>query len=147
MFTPSARGIALTKSFEECRLTAYHGEDDPPDVWTIGWGETESIEPGDVWTQAQADANLVNRLNVAGHAVLQCVDVQINQNQFDALTDLAYNIGSEAFTGSTLVKCINSHDFAGASAQFLRWDYADGQQSAGLERRRVAEQALFNAAD
>lgn len=144
MLIPSAQCIALTKSFEECRLEAYHGDDDPPGVWTIGWGETEGVAEGDMWTQAQADAALVNRLNIAGHAVLAAVDVAINQNQFDALTDFAYNEGSEALTNSTLVKYINANNFAAASAQFLRWDIADGQPSAGLERRRTAEQTLFN---
>jgi lysozyme len=142
---PSGACVALTKRFEKCLLAAYHGADDPPDVWTIGWGETNGVQEGDVWTQQQADADLLSRLGAAGSEVSCNLTNGISQNQFDALTDFVYNVGGAAFAGSTLLKCVNASDFSGAAAQFLRWDYANGQPSAGLERRRLAEQALFNS--
>lgn len=146
---PSAKCAALTESFEDCELTAYHGPDDPPGLWTIGWGQTNGITEGMVWTQEQADVDLIHTLNQCGLIVSRLVDVALTQNQFDALTDFEYNEGSGALAGSTLLKRLNAGDFAGAAAQFLVWDKVseNGQlePSAGLLRRRVAEQTLFNS--
>lgn len=40
---------------EGCRLSAYQ---DTVGVWTVGWGHAY-VHPGTVWTQAQADAQLL----------------------------------------------------------------------------------------
>ena len=46
------KGLVLTKSFEQCRLTAYQ---DPLGIWTIGWGHTgPEVVSGLTWTQALA---------------------------------------------------------------------------------------------
>ena len=71
------------------------------------------------------------------------VKVPINQNQFDALVSLAFNIGGPNFAGSTLVKKLNSGDPRGAADQFPRWKFADGKEMRGLVRRRAAERELF----
>ena len=55
----SDRGIALIKSFEGCRLTAYLC---PSGVWTIGYGHTEGVSKGQVITQEQADIFLKSDL-------------------------------------------------------------------------------------
>lgn len=61
-----------------------------------------------------------------------------------ACTDLAYNIGLNAFGSSTLRKVINDGgDNAAISAQFRRWNKAGGAVLAGLTKRREAEIALF----
>lgn len=143
--TPSENCESLTQSFESCSLVAYHGADDPENVWTIGWGETIGVYQGMTCTQEWADSELLKDLTHAGLIVSRYVDVALNQNQFDALCDFVYNEGEGNFCHSTLLKRLNAGDFAGASAQFLVWDYANGQQSAGLERRRKAEQTLFNS--
>ena len=44
----------------------------------------------------------------------------------DAYNSLAYNIGTGAFCGSTLVKKSNAGDYAGACEEFLRWRYYQG---------------------
>lgn len=63
-----------------------------------------------------------------------------------ACTDLAYNIGLNAFGSSTLRKVINDGgDNAAISAQFRRWNKAGGAVLAGLTKRREAEIALFSA--
>lgn len=133
-------GTALIQSFEQCCLAAYLDQRDIP---TIGWGHTAGVQMGDTCTQAQADAWFVTDTGTACKAIRQTVDVAINQNQFDALVSLCFNIGAGAFVSSTLLKKLNAGDRAGAADQILVWNHVNGQVNAGLMRRREAERALF----
>lgn len=138
----SDNGIALTKSFESCKLTAYP---DQRGIWTIGWGHRgPEIVEGLKCTQKQADSWFDQDIAWAVACVNIMVKPEINQNQFDALVDFVYNDGAKAFDTSHLLKYLNSHNFNGASEQFPLWDHAGGVVSAGLLRRRIAEQELFN---
>jgi len=145
----SANGLKLKKYFESCKLQAYPdpgSKDGHP--WTIGWGHTgKEVVKGLFWTQAQADAALVKDAEKFSAAVDDLIRIPINQNQFDALVCLAYNIGTAALSSSTLLKMINSGNYDGAAAQFLRWNKNDGKVMLGLARRRLAEKYLFEGHD
>ena len=52
-------------------------------------------------------------------------------------------VSEEVAVPFTLLKLLNANDFAGAAAEFDKWDHAGGQVVAGLLRRRQAETALF----
>ncbi|WP_446807979.1 lysozyme [Methylomonas sp. 2BW1-5-20] len=73
--------------------------------------------------------------------------VLINQNQFDALVSLIFNIGQGKYAQSTLRHKLHGRDFAGAAAEFDRWVMGtiDGKKAPlpGLVKRRAAERALF----
>jgi lysozyme len=140
-FTYSNDGLKLTKQFEGCELTAYQ---DQVGVWTIGYGHTGAgVKSGLTITQDHADALLVSDIAAAAAFVNQVVTVALQQHQFDALVDFAFNLGRAALGGSTLLKLINAGDFAGAAKQFPAWDHAGGKVVAGLLRRRNAEAAMF----
>jgi len=138
----SPKGLALTKSFEGCKLHSYK---DQGGVWTIGYGHTgPEVVAGLTWTQQQADDALMCDMETAVKGVNTNVkNPDMNQNQFDALTDFAYNLGVVAFAGSMLLDLFNQGAIAGAAAQFLRWDHIKGKVVPGLLRRRQAEAALF----
>ena len=136
-------GKALIQSFEKCWLEAYMPT--PHDVPTIGWGHTRGVAMGDTCTQDQADAWFLEDVAWAEDCVNRAITQLLNQQEFDALVSLCFNIGCRAFSGSTLVKDLNALDFDSASAQFLAWDKQHGQVLAGLEKRRKAEQELFNS--
>ena len=138
-------GVDLICGFEGKRLTAY---DDGVGVWTIGFGTTAypngiKVKKGDTCTEAQAKAYMAHDLKKFESAVNNAVTVPLNQNQFDALVSLAYNIGTNAFSGSTLVKKLNSNDIRGAADQFDVWVNAGGKRMQGLVNRRAKEKALF----
>lgn len=141
----SPSGVDLICNFEGLRLKAY---DDGVGVWTIGFGTTKypngiRVKKGDTCTLDQAKAYMQNDLKSFEQTVNNTVTVQLNQNQFDALVSLAYNIGTNAFSKSTLVKKLNANDIRGAADQFDVWVNAGGKRMQGLVNRRAREKALF----
>ena len=139
-----AKGLALTKLFESCRLAAYQ---DVAGRWTIGYGHTgPEVVSGLTWTQAQADAQLVKDIAWAQSVVNSTITEPINQNQNDALVDFVYNVGSGNFISSHLRIFVNEGEFAQAAQQFGLWIHAGGVEEEGLVRRRAAEVALFEEA-
>lgn len=141
----SPSGVDLICNFEGLRLKAY---DDGVGVWTIGFGTTKypngiRVKKGDTCTLDQAKAYMQNDLKSFEQTVNKAVTVQLNQNQFDALVSLAYNIGTNAFSKSTLVKKLNANDIRGAADQFDVWVNAGGKRMQGLVNRRAREKALF----
>ena len=141
----SQNGLALTKQFEGCRLTAYQ---DQVGVWTIGYGHTgKGVVSGLTITQDQAEALLSSDIAGSAAYVNQVVTVPLGQNQFDALVDFVFNLGRAAFGGSTMLKQLNAGNFTPAAGQFVLWDHAGGQVVMGLLRRRQAEQAMFQQDD
>ena len=136
----SQNGIDLIKSFEGCELKSYLC---PAKVWTIGYGHTSGVKRGDEINQAQAERYLKADLIQFEKDVIKLVKVPINQNQFDALVSFAYNCGTRALSGSTLLRKLNAKDYAGAADEFERWNKADGKVLPGLVRRRAAEKRLF----
>lgn len=139
----STNGIDLICSFEGLRLKAY---DDGVGVWTIGYGTTvingRKVKKGDTCTLEQAKSYMAQDLKQFESAVNQ-VKVPLNQNQYDALVSLAYNIGVGAFLSSTLFKKLNAKDYKGAAEQFDRWNRAGGKVMRGLTNRRAKERKLF----
>ena len=141
----SNKGVDLICEFEGKRLVAY---DDGVGVWTIGFGTIKypngvRVEKGDTCTLDQAKEYMRHDLIEFEHTVNSSVKVPLNQNQFDALVSLAYNIGSNAFKSSTLVKELNTGDYQGAADQFNVWVNAGGKRMQGLVNRRDREKLLF----
>ncbi|OKP29400.1 lysozyme [Serratia fonticola] len=139
----SNKGISLIKGFEKLELKAYPDPGTGGKPWTVGWGHTKGVKPGDQVTQAQAEAFLSVDLAVFEAAVNAAIKRPMTQNQFDAMVSLAFNIGGDNFASSTLVKKFNAGDVAGAADEFPRWSRANGKVMNGLTRRRTAERELF----
>jgi len=150
-----AKGLALLKSFEGCEKRRADGRFDAyPDPgsadghpWTIGWGSTGAdVARGTVWTQAQCDARLVQDMQKYADVVSRALGTaRTSQNQFDALVSFHYNTG--AIATATLTKKHKAGDFAGAKAEFARWNKNNGRVMNGLVRRRAAEAALYATPD
>ena len=136
----SAEGIALIKKFEGCELKAYQCS---AGVWTIGYGHTKDVEEGDTISKDQAEEMLVEELHEYENYVNEYVNVALSQNQFDALVSWVYNLGPANLKSSTLLKVLNSGDYAGVPDQIERWNKAGGKVLEGLIRRRLAESSLF----
>ncbi|MBP0998461.1 lysozyme [Serratia fonticola] len=137
------KGKELIKSFESLKLKAYPDPATGGKPWTIGWGHTKGVKPGDKITQAQAEAFLSDDLAEFESAVNSAIKRPMTQSQFDAMVSLAFNIGGANFASSTLVKKFNVGDVAGSADEFPRWNRANGKVMNGLTRRRTAERELF----
>lgn len=142
MRTGSA-GIALIKRFEGCRLQAYPDPATGGEPITIGVGHTGGVKLGDTITQEEADELLHGDLIHAEDDIARLVKAPLNQNEYDALVSLVFNIGGTNFAMSTLLKHLNAWRYDDAANQFLVWNKAAGKVMQGLIRRREAERKLF----
>lgn len=138
----SAAGIDLIKTFEGLRLNAYQCD---ARKWTIGYGSTLGVKPGDTITAEQASERLLFDLRRAEGAIERYVRITLKQTQFDALASFIFNVGTAAFAASTLLDKLNQRDFAGVAEEFGRWVHVGSTVSPGLARRRAAEKAMFQA--
>ena len=142
----SDKGLSLIQQFEGFSAKPYKC---PAGVPTIGYGATYYPDGRRVTMQdkpvSEADATDMLRSMLASYeaGVSRYVQVPLTQGQFDALVSFAYNLGLSALKSSTLLRLLNLRDYAGAAAQFLRWNRAGGKVLPGLTRRREAERKLF----
>lgn len=113
--------------------------------YSVGFGHF--ILPSDSFVypmdKSQGYDLLYQDVTLATDKINSLVKVQLNQNQYDALTSFVYNVGGGAFAKSTLLKKLNAGDYTGAANQFPVWKYSDGTVLAALVSRRVAEKTLF----
>lgn len=138
-------GINLIKEFEGCHLTAYRDE---VGVWTIGYGITNAdksitgttIKQGLKISQSTAEKWLEESLNRKYLPLVMKYDTRYgwNQNEIDALTSFAYNIGSiDQLTAN------GSRSRETIAKKMLEYNKAGGTVYRGLTRRREAERKLF----
>lgn len=137
----SEQGLALIRKYEGFSSTPYRC---PAGKLTIGYGHVilagENFQP---LSEAKAEELLARDVASTEQAVSRLAAVPLRQNQFDALVSFAYNVGTEAFEKSTLLRYLNAGNPAAAD-EFNRWVYAKGQKLPGLVARRAAETGLFS---
>lgn len=134
--------IKLIKESEGCKLTSYKC---PAGIWTIGYGQTKGIKEGMVWTQNQADEDLVKTaLEVLNRAIKYSpILASVNMEKQAAIADFIYNLGVGNYATSTLKKKVDVGDWVSAASEIKRWDKAAGKVLKGLTVRREKEAALL----
>lgn len=137
----------IIAKFEGKKLKAYL---DSAGIWTIGYGiirnidTGEPIKQGDIIDDATALRWLKSAVNEKMSSIKKMIKVPVTNNMLVALTSLAYNIGSSAFSKSTLLRLLNAKaPKIEVADQFLRWNKVKGVTNKGLTNRRVQERALF----
>jgi lysozyme len=88
----------LIRRFEGLRLDAYRC---PAGVWTVGYGHTKDVLPAQHITQLQADAFLLEDMDVADEAIRRHCTAYLRNNQRAALISFAFNTGAGGFAKST----------------------------------------------
>ena len=140
----SQQGVELIKHFEGCRLEAYLC---PAGIWTIGYGHTLDVKEGDRVDQEAAEAFLIEDLEEFEDHVQRLVEVDLNQDQFDALVSWTFNLGYGNLAASTLLAKLNDGLYDEVPEQIRRWTRAGGKVLSGLVRRRNAEALLWQGKD
>lgn len=137
----------------------------PVGIWTIGWGhalrspdgkraldlpsdKAEAYRQAGTITEEDADKLLDADLSIFEKQIKKLIKVQLNDNQFSAVTSLAYNTGIGNFKTSTVLNRLNSKLFGQASEAFKLWNKGYTEKGLvvlkGLVNRRAAEVKLFN---
>lgn len=107
---------------------------------TLGFGDAQGVKPGDKTDPVRALIRLNEQANVFQHQMRQCIgDVPMFQHEWDAVISWAFNVGSKAACGSTLVRKLKAFDYSGACKEILRWDRFNGAPMPGLTKRRQSE--------
>jgi len=131
--------LKLVVGLEGKRNKAYQ---DTRGLWTIGVGHL--IKPDEqhliktVLTDEEVNNLLRHDLSWCDEAVTSSVKVPLNQNQYDALYSLCFNIGANGFKNSTIVRMLNLGDYKSAAEHFMDWVHPSV-----LIPRRQKEKALF----
>lgn len=94
------------------------------------------------YTAEECNALLRSALKEHAEGMLNCVKVDLTQNEFNAYTMFTYNVGVGAFCKSSLLKKLNNNDRIGACNGLLAWSYAGGKYVQGLNNRRQYERNL-----
>lgn len=143
----SEAGINFIELWEDLKLKAYPDSKGLP---TIGIGTTRypdgtKVKLGDTCTKAQAYEWF--RFDIARFEafVNRVIKVPLNQNQFDALVSLVYNIGETNFTAGSVDDKLNANQIEAALQTWLKYVYSGGRKIDGLVNRRNAEVKLFKS--
>lgn len=128
--------VALIKPWEGRELKAYR---DIVGVWTICDGETKGVRPGDVKTDAECDAMLLDRVeNDFFKPLVACVPGYLAApvSVQASMLSLAYNVGTGAACKSTAARLIGERRYDAACVAMTRFNRAGGKVVRGLKLRR-----------
>ena len=148
----SENGLKLIQEFEQFVNAPYL---DSARVWTIGYGSTyypngtlvtgrdkpitrdyaETIQRHVIATDFEPVVNDLLKREIASGFV--------NQNMYDAIVSLTYNIGVSGFKKSSVLRLLKQGDKLNAGNVFLLWNKTGGKVLNGLIRRREKERKLF----
>jgi lysozyme len=140
-------GYKLIQGFEGLSLVPYLCK---AKVATIGYGNvfypsgikvTMQDKPISLATASWMFRTIADRFAVD---VDKLIKANLNQNQFNAITSLAYNIGIGALAKSTLLKKVNINPSDPTiAAEFAKWNKVSGKVVNGLTKRRAVEAKLY----
>lgn len=134
-------GIAVTLigGFEGLRTVAYPDPATKGPPWTVCYGETDGVKPGDRYTVEQCKDMLQNSLQKYAKGVERCVIAPLPDKRYVALVSFAYNVGVGAACKSSVVTNINAGRTREGCDALLKWDKAAGVRFPGLTKRRERE--------
>lgn len=137
----STNGRKLIQSFEGLSLEAYPDADG----YSIGYGHFLGKDPAlksRVITKDEAE-RLFDQDVVKYETAVSLSTPSATQPQFDAMTSLAYNIGTAGFAKSTVARLHNAGDHQGAADAFRMWNKSQGAVHPGLVARRERERTVY----
>jgi lysozyme len=135
----SDKGAQFIANFEGFRATPYWDVNH----WSSGHG-TRARQGDKAITRTEAMRRLQRQADSTYGAAVNKLGVKLNQNQFDALTSFAYNLGPGVVSRDSMVgRLLRAGKYKEAADTMLAYDKAGGRTLAGLSARRRKERELF----
>lgn len=139
-----AVAVPLIGKWEGLRLEAYQ---DIVGVWTVCFGETRGVRPGQRHSAAECRAMLAERVvefQQGWHRYLtpETRLTRLSAPRDAAFTSLAYNVGIAGAGRSTATRLLNAGNIAAACEAIGWWNKAGGRVVRGLVNRRSEETEL-----
>jgi lysozyme len=139
----SENGYKLICEFEGLKLKPYLCSAKVP---TIGYGNTYYPDGKKVTlldkaiTKEYAFEIFKDIADKFARRVNETLKKPVTQNQFDSLVSFTYNVGTGAFSTSTLLKKVNVNpNDVTIRNEFMKWTRAGGKVVQGLVNRRQKE--------
>lgn len=135
--------VPLVARWEGLRTTAYLDTIASPAVWTICYGQTQGVTPGEARTREECEADLREGLRDYWRGFMAPLTMPeiLTANASAAFTSLAWNIGIRAINRSTVTRRLNNGDLPGACKALTWWTRAGQRVVRGLVNRRAEEYA------
>lgn len=141
----SAQAVDLTGKWESCVLTAYPDPATGGEPWTIGYGHTGAVKPGDVVTKPQALTLLKADLRIAAARIAARIGPVVDEltdNQYAALLSFVFNLGADPKW--TIWKRLKARQFDQVPGEIIKFVNANGRKLQGLVNRRTDEIRLWS---
>ena len=104
--------------------------------------QPKALKKATLLPKEEADNLLLHEMEEYEGLYNDMVNIDLKQNQFDALVSWVFNLGPANLKASTMLKVLNNKEYDDVPAQIKRWNKAGGKVLQGLIRRREAE-ALY----
>lgn len=140
--TAAALAISVIGGFEGLRETAYPDPATRGNPWTICYGHTGHVTPGDRASISQCKVLLLADLDKEDTAIESCIHVPMPETREVAVLSLAHNIGAGGVCRSSVVRELNAGNVKGGCDAFMLYNRAAGMVMPGLTRRREQERSL-----
>ena len=140
-YTAPSDLVDFTASYEGFSATPYWSGG-----WTVGFGQNHGNSYPQNVTYQEALNTLQGSLTTYMSQVKSLTQgCNLNQNQINALTDFAYNLGIGSLENSQLLQDIKNGNTNASTimTDFQSWSYIGGSFSSGLYARRTAEAQMF----
>lgn len=141
----------LQRHVEDLSLKAYAAtaEEASRGLYTIGYGHTRGVKPGDTITQEKAEEYLIEDAQDAlSSSAPYLADLELTQHQLDAIVSMVFNLGPKLFknrdgSDTGIYTALKAHDHKAVMGQMRRWTRQAGKVLTGLVTRRGMEEMLY----
>lgn len=132
--------VPFIKEKEGLRLKSYKCS---ANRWTIGFGHTGGVHPGQVIDLKTANRMLLDDIQNVVEELAPHVHVPVTQGQFVALISLAFNVGAPAVIRSRMLRYFNAGNMKQMRIEFLDFNRVNRVPNDALTRRRQSELDLM----
>lgn len=115
------------------------------DTFYIGYNQTMNVYNGLQWSEEEVEKDLKQQVSTILRVLNASFIGLLKEHHQIALISLIHDIGTEAFLRSDIPKHIRNKNYILVSNAFMRYNLINRTVSITKVRRRLKEQAIFNA--